>query len=208
MNSDERERNERQKRLEYRLQRLLSATPLHATQVNVAKFNELRVELRQCTLMEYHLPILYNLKCEGIDLEETRVRDIKQCCLDRANLRYSVWDYVSIKETSLRCADLRYAAYFLSKVDVRGVVDLQYADLRGIRLDRDYREYTQKMLFQGKFHQTRITPEQEKQLVTEFGIPQLYLALNFIVVPLSREEEANRRLGQRQELWQVRRELK
>lgn len=165
---------------------------LEANVVDVATFNTEIKRGRTIGLQSFSIEgsvgNLYGKNCNGIDFESVRVGGLENVCLEHANLNYATFDYVRIKDTSFRYATLQYASYFLSKVDVSGTVDLSYADLRGIRLDRDYESYTREFLYRATFHETKITPEQEDKLVNEFGIPAEYLQARFMVVPLEREK--------------------
>ncbi len=175
---------------------------LEANTVDVAAFN---AEIRrgravglQSFSIERSVGKLYDKNCNGIDFESARIGDLEKAFLEHANLNYATFDYVQIKDASFRYATFQYASYFLSKVDISGSVDLSYADLRGIRLDRDYQEHTKELLYRATLCETKITPEQEDRLVSEFGIPAGYIQARLSVVPL--EKERTQRLAQLQVL--------
>ncbi len=173
--------NKKRETLEKRLGNLLEANP-----VDIAAFNTQREKLRNHGCMDLYGGAvglyLRKKECPYIDFENIWFKELEDVCLDHANLRGSHFDYVRIKNTRLRYADIRDAAHFLSKVDICGTVDLSYADLRGIRLDTDYKEYTQRMISRAIFYQTKITEEQEQKLRSEFDISEQYLAKRFEVI--------------------------
>lgn len=167
--------------LERRLKKILEANP-----VDVVAFNAQREKLRDIGYDNFcngHGLSLNNAICNNIDLENTEFSSLNNASLDHAKLRGSSFDYTSITDTSFQYADLRNANHLLTKPIIRGTVDFSYADLRGVRLGRDYRRNVQEIMYDSIFKETKITPEQEQQLVREFGIDPQYMVGRFQITP-------------------------
>lgn len=173
--------HKRRENLERRLRKMLEANP-----VDVVAFNAQREKLKAMGSDDFcngQKLYLRNVVCPNINLEQTYFEKLDNVSLDHARLRGANFDYVMVKDTSFRHANLRDAAYLLTKVSIAGTVDFSYADLRGVRLDIDYRGYVERIIYGSIFKETRITPDQEQQLMRKFGIHPQYMVGRFQIIP-------------------------
>ena len=122
---------------------------------------------------------------KGINLEGANLPNASLTCanLERANLRRVSFNYTFADRANFRNADLRDCEY-LYKLDA-DEANFEGADLRGANLknQESYVKIVKRLLANAHFKNTKITPRQKIQLMTEFGVPAEYFTGRFKVIP-------------------------